>query len=118
MMKFEMQPYGVYVQTDEAGRITAINSDAFLPSLEGWVKIDEGFGDKYHHAQGNYLPGPLMDERGLYRYKLAEGKVIPRTQAEIDADWVEPVPQPSPDERIAALEEELLAAKILLGLEV
>lgn len=117
-MEFEQAPYGVYIQTDEQRRITAINSDAFLPSLDGWTKIDEGYGDKYHHAQGNYLPGPLMDERGLYRYKLAEGKVIPRTQAEIDADWAEPVPQPSPDERIAALEEELLAAKILLGLEV
>lgn len=110
-------PYGVYVQTDEAGRITAINSDAFLSSLEGWTKIDEGYGDACHHAQGNYLPGPLMDERGIFCYRLTDGKVIPRTQAEIDADWVEPVPQPSPDERIAALEEELLAAKILLGLE-
>ena len=117
MMKFEMQPYGVYVQTDEAGRITAINSDAFLPSREGWVKIDEGYGDAYHHAQGNYLPGPLMDERGLYRYKLVNGKVIPRTQAEIDGDYVEPEVQPTPEDRIAALEEELLAAKILLGLE-
>ena len=102
-MEFEMQPYGVYVQVDEAGRITAINSDAFLPSLEGWVKIDEGYGDAYHHAQGNYLPGPLMDERGLCCYKLVNGKVIPRTQAEIDGDYVEPEVQPTPEERIAAL---------------
>lgn len=29
-----------------------------------------------------------------------------------------PAPEPTPDERIAALEEELKAAKILLGLEV
>ena len=116
-MDYAQTPYGVYVQTDEADRITAINSDAFLSSLDGWTKIDEGYGDACHHAQGNYLHEPLMDDRGLYRYKLAEGKAIPRTQAEIDADWVEPVPQPSPDERIAALEEELLAAKILLGLE-
>ena len=107
MMEFEMQPYGVYVQTDEAGRITAINSDAFLPSLEGWVKIDEGYGDAYHHAQGNYLPGPLMDERGLYRYKLVNGKVIPRTQEEIDGDYVEPEVKPTPEERIAALEAQL-----------
>lgn len=107
MMEFEMQPYVVYVQTDEAGRITAINSDAFLPSLEGWVKIDEGYGDAYHHAQGNYLPGPLYDDRRLIRYKLVNGKVIPRTQAEIDGDYVEPEVQPSPEERIAALEAQL-----------
>lgn len=29
-----------------------------------------------------------------------------------------PTPEPTPEERIAALEEELKAAKILLGLEV
>ena len=29
----------------------------------------------------------------------------------------QPAPEPTPDERIAALEEELKAAKILLGLE-
>lgn len=116
-MDYEQAPYGVYVQTDEAGRITAINSDAFLSSPEGWTRIDEGYGDQYHHAQGNYLPGPLMDERGVYCYKLANGKAAPRSQAEMDADYVEPEAQPTPEERIAALEEELLAAKILLGLE-
>ena len=103
-MEFEQAPYGVYIQTDEQGRITAINADAFLPSLDGWTKIDEGYGDKYHHAQGNYLSGPLMDERGVYRYKLVNGKVVTRTQDEMDGDYVEPVLQPSPVERIAALE--------------
>ncbi len=48
-----MQPYGVYIRVDDAGRITAINSSAFLPDTDGWTRIDEGFGDKYHHAQGN-----------------------------------------------------------------
>lgn len=93
-MELEMQPYGVYVKTDEAGRIVAINSDAFLPDLEGWTKIDEGYGDKYHHAQGNYLPGPLMDERGIYRYKLADDKVEERTKEEMDADYIPPEEEP------------------------
>jgi hypothetical protein len=102
MMEFEMQPYGVYIQTDDEGRITAINSDAFLRSLDGWTKIDEGYGDKYHHAQGNYLPGPLMDERGIYRYKLVNGKVVPRTQEEIDADYIPPEEKPDIDNDLAA----------------
>lgn len=106
-MEFEMQPYGVYIQTDEEGRITAINSDAFLPSVEGWTKIDEGYGDAYHHAQGNYLPGPLMDERGLYRYKLVNGKVVPRTQEEIDADYIPPEEKPDIDNDLAAQVAEL-----------
>lgn len=89
-MEFVMQPYGVYIKTDTENRITAINSSAFLPDTSGWMKIDEGFGDAYHHAQGNYLPGPLMDERGIYRYKLVDGQVQERTQEEMDADYTPP----------------------------
>ena len=40
----------VLVQTDDAGRVTAINSDAFV-SGDGWTQIDEGEGDRYRHAQ-------------------------------------------------------------------
>lgn len=79
-------PHSVYVQTDASGRITSINSSAFLSSLSGWVKIDEGHGDKYHHAQGNYLPGPLMDAQGLYCYKLVDGAPVERAAEEIAAD--------------------------------
>lgn len=108
-MDFEMQPYGVYVQTDAENRITAVNSDVFLPSLDGWVKIDEGYGDKHHHAQGNYFPLPIRDERGICRYKLVDGVPEERTLAEMDADYVEPEPIISEAERIAALEEQLAA---------
>lgn len=116
-MEFEMEPYIVYVKTDDENRITAINSSAFIPDPSGWVEIDRGFGDKYHHAQGNYFDKPIIEERGIHRYKLADGKPVERTQEEMDADWAEPVPQPSQSDRIAALEEELAAAKILLGVE-
>ena len=93
-MDFVMQPYGVYTKTDAQSCITAINSSAFLPDVSGWIKIDEGYGDKYHHAQGNYLPGPLMDMRGVYRYKLVDGKPVERTQEEMDADYTPPVAVP------------------------
>ena len=112
-----IEPYKVYVKTDNQNRITAINSNAFLSSLDGWTEIDQGYGDKYHHAQGNYFGKPIFDERNIYRYKLIDGKPVERTKEEMDADWVEPVPQPDPMVRIAALEEELAAAKILLGVE-
>lgn len=113
----EMQPYIVYVKPDAKKRITAVNSSAFLTVSDDWVEIDSGYGDKYHHAQGNYLDKPIYDERGICRYKLEDGKAVERTQAEMDADWEPPVPTPSDAERIAALEEELAAAKILLGVE-
>ena len=99
-----MDKYSVYVKTDENNRITAINSDAFLSSLDGWVKIDEGNGDKYHHAQGNYFPQPLYDERGICRYKLVDGKPVERTQEEMDADYVPPEVKPTTEQRVDTLE--------------
>ena len=98
------QPYKVLVRTDDVGRVTEINSSAFVQDEDGWTEIDSGLGDRYHHAQGNYLPLPLMDERGIYRYKLVDGKVVERTQEEMDADYVEPEPKPSTEERVAQLE--------------
>lgn len=105
----EMQPYIVYIKPDAQNRITAVNSSAFLPDPTGWVEIDSGYGDKYHHAQGNYFPLPIMDERGVYRYKLEDGVPAERTPEEMDADYVAPVPTPSDSERITALENQLAA---------
>lgn len=98
----------VLVQTDDAGRVTAINSDAFV-SGDGWTAIDEGEGDRYRHAQNNYLFKPLTDERGVYRYKLVDGLVVQRTQAEMDADFdARPAPEPTAEEK----ERTLLKAQI------
>ena len=98
----------VLVQIDDAGRVTAINSDAFV-SGDGWTAIDEGEGDRYRHAQNNYLLKPLTDERGVYRYKLVDGLVAQRTQAEMDADYAaRPAPEPTEEEK----ERTLLRAQI------
>ena len=108
-MEYEMKPYIVYVKTDDANRITAVNSSAFLTDTDGWTEIDSGYGDKYHHAQGNYFMKPIMDYRGICRYKLEDGKPVERTQEEMDADYVPPPYQPSDRERIEALEAQLAA---------
>ena len=81
-----MDVYKVYVRVDESGKIVSINSSAFVMDTEGMVEIDRGPGDRYHHAQGNYLPGPLMDARGVCRYKLEGGKVVERTEEELLSD--------------------------------
>ena len=102
--------YTVYIQIDDASRIIAINSSAFLPSTEGWIEIDHGVGDRYHHAQGNYFPKPIYEERGIPIYKYVDDEVLERTQEEIDADYHKPVPQPSETDialvELAALESE------------
>ena len=103
-MEFEMPPYIVYAKTNSGGYITAVNSSAFLPDTTGWLEIDSGYGDRYHHAQGNYFDKPLYDERGICRYKLVDGKPVERTQEEMDADYVPPEQRPTTEQRVDALE--------------
>jgi hypothetical protein len=88
--------YKVYVKTDNRGRVISVNSDAFMTDTDGWTQIGEGETDRHHHAQGNYLPKSIMTERGVYRYKLVDGKVTERTAAEIAAD-IAAIPPPPPD---------------------
>lgn len=129
-MDYEMQPYIVYIKTDSQNRIRAINSSAFLRDTDGWREIDRGFELRHHHAQGNYFPKPLYDDRGIHRYKtilateVESSEIMPivqyeweddlwevyeRTQEEMDVDYIPPVPQPDPTERIAALEAAMTA---------
>lgn len=70
--------YKVYVKTDAEGNIISVNSDAFMPDPipAGWTEIDEGEGDRYHHAQSNYFDKLLMTDNGKYQYRLADGAVV------------------------------------------
>ncbi|AGF54536.1 hypothetical protein B0P06_001391 [Clostridium saccharoperbutylacetonicum] len=72
----------VYVKVDSNNVITQIDSSIFLFNVESWVKIDEGIGDKYSHAQGNYLDKPLIDMQGKFNYKLVDGKIVELTDEE------------------------------------
>ena len=56
----------VCAKADVSGRVEELGSSIFLTDLTGWVPIDEGEGDRYAHAQGNYLEKPLMDACLLY----------------------------------------------------
>lgn len=76
-----MDEYKVYVRTDSGGIITDINSSAFI-SGDGWTEIDCGEGDRFHHAQGNYLEVGLTDGDGLYNYKLVGGVLVLRSDEE------------------------------------
>ena len=100
----EPDPYRVYVQTDERGRITAVNSSAFVGDDCG-TEIDQGYGDQYHHAQGNYFPQPIYTEDGIPRYKLEGGQAVERTEEEIEADRAAlPEPEPTTEERLDNIE--------------
>lgn len=81
----KMKPYIVYVKANADGYITAVNSSDFLTDTGDWQEIDSGYGDKYHHAQGNYFDKSLMTMGGAYRYKLVDGKAVECTAQEVKA---------------------------------
>ncbi len=62
----DAKPIKVYVKRNEQGIITDINSDIFIDDLNGWEYFDEGFGDRYAHAQSQYFDDGVMDENGNY----------------------------------------------------
>lgn len=76
----------VYIKTDDKNRVTAVNSEIFISDTTGWTEIDRGDGDRYVHAQSNYLPKPLTTSEGYYRYKYDNGNVIERSEDEINLD--------------------------------
>lgn len=84
-VEYEVMEYEVYVKINETGYITSVNSSEFISDISNWIKIDSGYGDKYHHAQGNYFQYPILTDGGAYRYKLADGKAVECTSAEIKA---------------------------------
>ena len=94
--------YKVYVSLQD-GYITSINSEIFLSQeeIQAMTEIDKGQGDKYAHAQSQYLEKELVDEHGRYNYKFVEGKVI--EVAEADKPTIEePKAVPTEQEKINA----------------
>jgi len=116
--------YIVYVKPNSDGYITSVNSSAFLTDTTGWVEIDRGYGDKYHHAQGNYFQEPIITEGGAYRYKLVDGDPVECTPEEIAAQEEANKPAPAPsgnlEERVSAMESDVasLTAAIEKGLSL
>ena len=107
-MEIKMDCYSVYVKTNDYGYITDINSSDFIVDTNNWTWIDSGYGDKYHHAQNNYLPKSIYTGNDFYRYKLVDGIPTECSEEEItqqeDAIKSLYVYTPSTEERIGALE--------------
>lgn len=108
IMGCKMDDYIVFVNSNTSGYITEVNSSAFLLDTTGWVTIDRGNGDKYHHAQNNYLPQPLRTDGGAWRYKLVDGKPVECTAEEIAAQEKSNKPEvvPTTEERLKELESQ------------
>lgn len=109
----------VYAKINENNIVTAINSSIFLNSIEGYTQIDEGSGDKYAHAQGNYLEKSLIDESGRFNYKFEDGKILELTEEEKETLFPPTAPQITEQERLNSqllqsnAQQQLVNAQIL-----
>ena len=96
-----MDKIKVYIQTDTNKTVTVINSSIFLQDSTDWIEIDEGNGDKYAHAQGQYLEKGLMDEKGRYNYKY-DTSLVELTEAEKEILFPPAPILPTPEEIVIA----------------
>lgn len=97
-MEFEMNPYIVYLKVNSDGYIVNVNSSAFLIDTKDWIEFDSGYGDKYHHAQGNYFPKPIRTFGGAYRYKLVDDIAVECTPEEIKTQEETNTPDQTPSQ--------------------
>ena len=97
--------YKIYIKTDKNNCIIGVESDLTLEDTSGYIQIDEGIGDKYSHAQGNYLDKGLMDSNGKYNYKYVNNEVVELTNEEKESLFPTLVQQPT--------EQQILNAKLL-----
>ena len=100
----------VYIKIDSENRVTAVKSKIFISDTSDWVEIDNGDGVRFVHAQGNYLPKPITDENGVYRYKFENGTVCERSADEMAADMPIPEPEPPTNAELAQAIAELAEA--------
>lgn len=109
----DIQKSLVYILKDDENRITRCDGGYSTPvDLTGWIKIDEGTGDKYNLCQSHYFDGGLYTYDGIPLYKWDGQAAQQRTDAEIEADRaLIPLPPPSPMEQLRA-DNALLRAQI------
>lgn len=98
----------VFIRVDSEGRITRIDggyTESNISNFSDWLLIDEGYGDRYNLCQSNYLPKPLTDVYGSYRYRWDGSTILERTEEEMAADVVGANSSPpTQEERIRELE--------------
>ena len=88
----------VYIKLDSQNRIIRCEGGYTIGNIDNvddWILIDEGDGDKYNLCQSHYFEKPLFEDHGVPVYKFEKGLAVERSQAEIDADIVEPTYQPT-----------------------
>lgn len=87
-MEFENNISKVYIKVDSQNRIIQCDGGYTEANVigEGWIQIDEGYGDKYNLCQTHYFEDSLYTNDGFYRYKYINNEIVERTADELAAD--------------------------------
>lgn len=105
----------VYIKIDKNNCVTHIDSSIFLKDVTEWIYIDEGFGDKYSLAQGNYFTidgkKPLRDNEGKCNYKYVDDTLVELTEEEKQILFP---PTPSVPTKEELLQKQLLETQDLV----
>lgn len=91
------------------------SNNIVIDGYADWQEDKRGTGEIQLSGDfGRHFQIQLMTDRGQYLYKLVNGQMTQRTQAELDAEWAaRPADPPTEQDRIQALEDALL--DIMLG---
>jgi hypothetical protein len=95
----ESQKIKVYVKLDESKVVKQINSSIFLTDINDYIEIDEGYGDKYSHAQSQYLEKGLIDNKGRFNYKF-DGGLLELAEEEKENLFPTLPPQPTSEQQL------------------
>jgi hypothetical protein len=97
-----MDGYRHFIRTDTNGIVVKGFTDAFEQPQTGDLKLT-GYDGRHFTLQ-------LTNERGQFIYKVENGSMVARSQAELDVEWnSRPPAEPSVEERLAAAEAALLS---------
>lgn len=103
-----------YIRTREDGCIVDAFSDAFRKPFDTDICINEQGGYQFRLFPDGEENPVLFDWNGMIPlYKYEDGEVVKRSEEELEADRAEiPTPEPVPtmDERVTALEEQMVMA--------
>ena len=66
-MEYVEEKTNVYIKVNDNNEVIDIASQDFITDVSDYILIDSGYGDRYRHAQSQYLEKELL-LGNVYRY--------------------------------------------------
>ena len=76
----EQQSIGVFILINDQNDVIDVKSELFIHDITNWIKIDEGYGNKYIYVKSNYFGKNILTVDGDYAYEYVNGEVQEKNQ--------------------------------------